>query len=491
MGPSDIQPVAPSGERLVSFRDPSGQLVVSRNRVFRLVTDDAWDSTDRFLSTPLSKQLIGEGKLIETERIDPQAIQIILNGDSEHSPYSKVLEHRLIGFASYPYEWPPEMLLAAGELTLELMERLLADGFGLKDASAYNILFDGPRPVFVDLLSIEQRNQLDPTWMAYAQFIRNFIRPLLAIKHFGLGLDQTFRVYRDGLQPEHLFRMSSFSQKLRPQFLTSVSFPALLSRMQPERYEKIYESRLSSSSEQAHFILHRQIRGLHRKLRATAPDPNRKSTWTNYETSDNREKSYIPDKDSFVREVFHLARPKRVLDVGCNEGHFSLLAARSGCSVVSIDQDVAVVGSLWRQADREQVNILPLVVDITRPTAGLGWRNRETRGFLDRAIGTFDCVLMLAVIHHMLVTERIPLREILQLAWELTTDRLIIEWVDPADSMFRLLTRGNQKLYEHLSRESFERIAGSYFSFESKQVLSGETRTLYVMRRREQIVHLN
>ncbi len=52
---------------------------------------------------------------------------------------------------------------------------------------------------------------------------------------------------------------------------------------------------------------------------------------------------------------------------------------------------------------------MPLVVDLTRPTPGMGWLNGETPSFLDRACGSFDAVMMLATIHHMLVTERVPL----------------------------------------------------------------------------------
>jgi SAM-dependent methyltransferase len=396
-----------------------------------------------------------------------------------------VLEHELVPFASYPYEWAPEMLYAAGELTLDLMERLLPEKFGLKDASPYNVLFRGSHPIFVDFLSIEERDPFDPTWRPYAQFVRTFLRPLLANKYFGLGMDQVFRVHRDGLQPDHVFRMCSLRQKFHPHFMTSVSLPALLSRFKPTRYEKIYQPRKARSKEEAHFILHRQLKGLRRKLEATKPNADRHSGWAGYD--EDQKDSYIAPKTSFVEATLQRARPARVLDIGCNRGLFSLLAARLGSSVVAIDQDAVVVGGLWREAAKHSLDVLPLVIDITRPTAGLGWRNSETRGFLERAVGAFDCVFMLAVIHHMLVTERIPLTEILQLAWELTTDRLVIEWIDPQDQMFHLLTRGNGALYDYLNRELFESSSNKYFSIERVAELKAGSRWLYEMRRREQV----
>ena len=80
----------------------------------------------------------------------------------------------------------------------------------------------------------------------------------------------------------------------------------------------------------------------------------------------------------------------------------------------------------------------------------------ENVSFLDRARGAFDGVLMLAMLHHLLVTERIPLPEVRDLAFELTSDLLVIEFVAPQDPMFLRLTRGRESLYQGLDRTAFE-----------------------------------
>ena len=95
-----------------------------------------------------------------------------------------VLEHARVPFPSFPYEWAPDMLRGAALLTLDMAAQLLDDGMGLKDATPYNVLFDGPVPIFVDLLSIERRVADDPIWIAYAQFIRTFVLPLMANRYF-------------------------------------------------------------------------------------------------------------------------------------------------------------------------------------------------------------------------------------------------------------------------------------------------------------------
>jgi len=123
-------------------------------------------------------------------------------------------------------------------------------------------------------------------------------------------------------------------------------------------------------------------------------------------------------------------------------------------------------------------------VNLTRPSPGIGWRNQECAPFLERARGRFDAVLMLAVIHHMLVTERVPLEDILSLAAELTTDLLVIEFIAADDSMFQRLVRGREELHKDLTTEVFETICTRHFEITRRQHVPDTARTLYVMRKR-------
>jgi SAM-dependent methyltransferase len=172
------------------------------------------------------------------------------------------------------------------------------------------------------------------------------------------------------------------------------------------------------------------------------------------------------------------------LDVGCNTGHFSRIAAKSGASVVAIDYDPVVLGDVWRQTRAEKLDILPLAVNLARPTPSTGWRNREWPSFLERARGNFDAVLMLAVIHHLLVTERVPLNDILKLASELTDDLLVVEFVSTEDTMFQRLVRGRESLYQGLTYEVFEQSCQRYFEIVRTQHLEGATRRLYALKKR-------
>lgn len=472
-----------------SFRDPAGYVVTINDRVLRIVNREARGDLTGFLASETARQFGEARRLVSTRFLDTGSAQsLIANNDFNRQLKIDdsviVVEHEKIPFQSFPYEWTPEMLYEAGCLTLDLAEGLLPEGFGLKDATPYNILFRGPDPVFIDLLSFERRDPSDSTWLPYAQFVRTFLLPLLVTKHFGRGLSELLITHRDGLEPEDVYRLSPLVKKMRPEFLTLVSLPTWLASGKGAQSEAIYRKRTGANPEKAQFVLGRLLKGLRRRLEQVAPKPNRHSTWSDYMSKNRYTEDYFPEKQAFVAAVLSEGTPRNVLDVGCNTGFFSELAAKAGASVVAIDYDATVVGELWSRARRDRWDILPLVVDLTRPTPGVGWRNQECASFLDRVRGSFDLVLMLAVIHHMQVSERIPLSEVLKLASELTTNLLVVEFVAPTDKMFRLLTRGRDDLHQDLTVEAFETAARQFFEIDRSQRLGESDRWIYLLRRK-------
>lgn len=462
-----------------SFRDPGGRVFRLPGRILRSVEPSHVGDLEAFLETRTAQDAIANGSLVRSNRVSPE------EAESLGLPQSAGLwlEHELIPFPSFPYEWPAEMLHAAATLTLDLAEAALEEGFGLKDGTPYNVLFRGSQPVFVDVLSFEKRDPLDSTWLAYGQFVRTFLLPLAAQRFFGLATHRLLAGQRDGLEPEALYQWAGWLRRLTPPFLGLVSLPKWLSGEKSDA-PRTYQSKQASSPQQARFILKGLLRSCRRQLLAVAPKSGADSTWSDYL---HHKSLYSPaqleQKERFVRDALDLARPRRLLDVGANEGHFSLIAAREGAEVVAIDTDATVVGSIWRHAQSEKADLLPLLVDLTRPTPAMGWRNQECPSFLNRAAGAFDMVMMLAVVHHILVTERIPLEELLELADQLTKEYVLIEFVGPQDPMFRRIVRGRDELYAHISPAWFEAAASRRFELVRSEKIDGLDRWLYLFRR--------
>jgi SAM-dependent methyltransferase len=457
-----------------SFRDPGGFVFCADSRILRAIQPAAFKTLKEFLDSPPARDFLAARQIVKTDFPDPG--QFI----SEFPQDYHLAEHERIEFPSFPAEWPPEMLASAGFLTLDLAEKCLAHGWQLKDATPYNVLFRGPSPIFVDLLSFERRviqnGKTDSIWPAYAQFVRTFLLPLLTTSSAGSWL-----AHRDGLEPELVYQSLSWSARLTRPALTLVSIPTWFSNRAGSD-PGLYQPRLTEP-ERASYTLASMFRTLRRQLHGLSSQSH-VSHWSKYlDTQTHYSPEQFTAKEAFVTSVLREFRPRRVLDVGANTGHFSELAAVSGASVVAIDSDPAVVGRVWQRASEKKLDVLPLVVDLCRPTPSLGWRNRESPSFLDRASSGFDMVMMLAVIHHMLVTERVPLAEILDLAAQISTDLLLVEFVEPSDPMFQRLVRGREGLYTHLTASYFESQC-TRFEILRKQPIAESSRILYLLRRK-------
>lgn len=462
---------------LASFRDPEGRVFAIDGRIFRAVKRPSVADLERFLASPAAQQWIESGRLVRTLRSSTAAAQV---KDYATACDCEVYEHEKISFPSYPYEWAPAMLHAAGILTLDLADALLADGLGLKDGTPYNVLFRAAQPVFVDVLSVERREARDPVWVPNGQFIRTFVLPLVAVRELGLTLNEIFLANRDGLDPEKLFHAFGPLQRLRPGIFGLITAPTWLAKKESEA---TYRRRLLNNPDQARFVVRGVLKHLRRRMKKLEPRPQ-ESTWSNYAANlKHYSEQENAAKQEFVKAELERAHGKRVLDVGCNTGVYSMLAAERGAEVVAIDLDAEVIGRLWRQAQAAKLNILPMVVNLARPTPATGWRNQEYPSFLARSRGGFDLVMMLAVIHHMLVSERVPLEEIISMTSELTRDTAIIEFVPQQDPMFRRLLRGREELHRDDTLARFEELCAKYFRIERRQPLGEGGRVMYALRR--------
>ncbi len=151
-----------------------------------------------FLALPLATKLVEQGRLVASEVVSPAAAETL------------VLRHPRISFQSFPWEWAPGLWLAAAELTLNLCSELVQQGWLLKDATPLNVLFRGTQPVFVDVLSIERMDAHQPIWLAYGQFVRTFLLPMLAYSRLGWPL-QGLLTRRDGYEPEDVYSALSWA----------------------------------------------------------------------------------------------------------------------------------------------------------------------------------------------------------------------------------------------------------------------------------------
>jgi SAM-dependent methyltransferase len=454
----------------VSFRDPDGHVLRIGDRVLRVLRRERAEECDRLLAAPWFAGLVDEGALPRTWRIDrPEGCEAW--GDDWFW-----LEHEALPFPLYPHETTAAQLHDAARLTLHIARTALDNGWCLKDASAWNVLWDRGRPVFCDVASFAPDTG-EPLWIAYGQFGRHFVIPLLLHRHLGLQTSSLFVTRRDGVTPRDARRMLGTLRTLRHR--AAIEFVALASLAEgsggagPARSPKVAVDRDAGRS-----ILHGTLRRLQRYIEGL--DPTRlaaDSTWSGYvDTRGHYTEQDLAQKSAFV-ETSLKHDPGGVLDLGCNTGEYSAMAARLGHRVVAADFDDQALMRLHRA--RAALAITAARFDIAFPTPAIGWDNGEVDSFLNRARGKFETVLCLGLVHHLLVSERVPLPSILALLRRLEPRRAVVEWIAPQDPMFVRIAGPNLRLYGSLDEAAFESALAPHWQVDDKLRLAGARRTLY------------
>lgn len=460
----------PPSTLTTTFRDPQGKLFEDGNRILREIVPEHREAVLAWMNSPLAQSWMQQRRMVPTETLPTDVGKPIL------------LQHERIFFPTFPWEWTPGQWLAAGRLTLDLCDEALDAGYILKDATPLNILFTDARPVFVDVLSFERRDPNNPLWIAYAQFVRTFLLPLAANAYLGWPLSAS-QQRRDGYEPADLSPWLNFTQRWLSPLRSIITLPLMLQGRLVDRQAAQEIRKRDVSEDIAKAIVRRTVRSAKTKLTALAP-PQRLSRWSDYtQTASHYEPGAQSAKQEFVRRVLNEFKPVHVLDIGANTGVFSRIAAAGGAHVVAWDSDVAATDRNWQKAFEDNLTILPMVADFARPTPAVGWRNSECASLLDRARGRFDCVLMLGVLHHLLVSDQIPLHAIISQLAEITTRWAVIEWIPKDDSQFVSLCRGREPLYSHLNESYFVQILAERFSIRSREPLSNG-RTLWLVEKK-------
>jgi len=445
-----------TSQNIATFRDPAGSLHIHGDQVLRTVHPLHAAECLRFLQSDLARRWTEQGRLVASHVLSAEADQPLL------------LEHPRVFFPSYPWEWTPGQWVAAGELTLELCGQLLHEGWILKDATPLNILFDGSRPIFVDVLSIERRDPRSPLWLAYGQFARTFLLPLAAYKHLGWPLAATLN-RRDGYEPVDLYPYLSTLDRWGAPLRSLITLPYLFEKRKGGGGTP---PRLNQEPQIAAAVLERNFRGFARALHALEPK-GRDSRWSEYQTvADHYTDQERQHKQEFVDRAMQLLRPESVLDIGGNTGQYSRIAASVGARVVAWDTDVSSSDRNWRQAQVAGLPILPLVADVARPTPAVGWWNNESLTLLERARDRFDCVMMLGILHHLLLADQIPIADVAMLLASLTRRSSIVEWVPKSDVRYIDLCRGRDELYQHLDEDLFVEEFTRHFRIVLREQLS-------------------
>jgi len=449
-----------------SFRDPRGFVYRRQGQLLRQINPSYREEYDLLLQSGLYQELSAAGLLISHEEVE--------SGLACTPDAYKVIRPVIVPFISYPFEWSFSQLQDAALLTMKIQRIAMEHGMTLKDASAYNIQFVQGKPILIDTLSFEKYAEGRP-WVAYRQFCQHFLAPLALMARRDVRLSQMSRVFLDGIPLDLASRLLPVATRFKFSLLSHIHLHA--------RSQKHYQDRPFKAAERSlgRFSFMALIDSLESAVASLNWRPGR-SSWADYYERNTYSPAAMEFKRQCTDDYLQTLNPRQVWDIGANTGFFSRLAAARHFPTIALDIDPSAVELNYRQCRQEaDPFILPLLGDITNPSPGLGWDNRERMSLLER--GPADAAMALALVHHLAIANNLPFAKIASLFSGLC-DTLIIEFVPKEDPQVQRLLASREDIFPAYHAPAFEEEFSRFFSIVRIDKIPQSQRSLYLLKNR-------
>lgn len=450
-----------------SFRDTDARIVNYNGKIVRFIYNSYKSNFNQLQDSGLLNDLFETNSLVKH-------IELVDVNTDEKELY-KVIEPQLIPFISYPYEWSFSQFKDAALLTLDIQLKAIKKGMSLKDATAFNVQFLNGKAIFIDTTSFETYTEGAP-WVAYKQFCQHFLAPLLFFKYNNSSLVKLLWSNIEGVPLNATSNALPYSSRFNFYVWSHIHYHAKLeTKYQADSSVKNKKMFLSKSKLEAFLLFLRS--GIEKMTLAKT-----QTEWSEYYKTFSYSNQSFNQKKELVKDFLIESKAVNVLDIGCNEGEFSLVASQIAKEVISVDFDSLVIEKLYNATKISKIsNILPLIVDFSNPTPSIGWANNERQSFFDRA--NFDTTLALAVIHHLAIGNNVPLDKIAELFASITKN-LVIEFVPKDDIQTQKLLITKKDIFENYTLDGFEFEFQKYFKIVKSEKINESNRILFLMTKR-------
>ncbi len=349
--------------------------------------------------------LIEQGLVVETEIAAFQ-----LKG------YPLVLRHNRVPFVTYASEWAAPALKDAGLLQAKLNVELASHGLCCVDAHPWNILFDGTAPRFIDIGSIAPLERADQVSVR-REFDARYIYPLRLMAQ---GQRRLARWTLRDFTPLHFDEVKFLLPRHR----------GLVEKI-GRRVGNIARgvgSRRANANDRARALWEERWR----KVDAVT-FPQKKSMWSGYYAEFPRfdDQTKWKPKHLAIANALQTLNPKTLVDIGANTGWYSQLAASRGVRAAACDIDEPCLDRLYLGAKERKLPVNTVHMNIRFPLGGHGWGGTRFPSVMDRLKS--DCVLALAILHHLVYFNFADFDLIVNALCQFTRKDLIIEFISKED----------------------------------------------------------
>lgn len=449
-----------------SFKDPAAKVFNIESddeNIYRELAPSYLSHYQYFRSSGLAKELINKNFLIPFEEI---------SGTKE----SVVLKARKISFVSYPYEWTFNQWKDAALLTLKIQYQALKFGMTLKDATPFNIVFDGDKPFFIDISSFEIYNHEHP-WQAFKQFTENFYLPILLVKYFNATGNDIYLKNMNGIPVSK--GMKLLPAKAYFNFNT-VFFVALPEKIRNEIKVNQIKNGTKKITIKNSMQFADQLFSNINKLSQS----KQKTKWNDYYDK-NIEVVYLTEKEKIIKQWINTDyTEKTLLDFGCNTGYFSKLLAANVEKIIAFDEDIRSVDELYDHCKKKNItNIFCFTANLCQPTPAMGWNNMERPALTKRLQG--DIGLALALTHHLSISNHITFTMMADL-FANSCGELIIEFVPKEDTKVQLLLKDREDIFDWYDFTNFIDSFKTRFNLLKEHIFSNKRVLLHFIKRKDE-----
>ena len=450
-----------------SFRDPSGYVFYDNGVLRRVINPIYFKQYQALKNTGVFKTLIKNELLIPHEETSVSEEKIILTPEE-------------IPFITNPYEWSFNQYKQAALTTLKIHKYLLTKGFILKDASAYNVTFHKGKPVFIDTLSFDFYEENTP-WRAYKQFVTHFLGPLVLAKYHGTDIFKMMQTHIDGIPVKLIASLLPKKTKFNGILYTNIHLLAKMERKHSEDYKA--ETKVAKLSKQAQLNIVETLFNYIRKIKL-----NEATEWGNYYDKTNYDTDAFEAKKQLINKWVLPLEPKRLIDVGGNDGTFARTVSSDIKHVIVTDIDSNAVDYNQQQIQQNnEQNMLAFVSDILQPSPGIGFNNTERNSLIERLKQYApDVTMALALIHHITLSGNVPFEKSASF-FASFSKQLIIEFPKREDSWVTSLLVRKREFINHFdfyNLKAFETGYSKYFNLEKKEEIKGTNRVLYLFSKK-------
>lgn len=356
-------------------------------------------------------------------------------------PFGLILEQKKIDRFTYPVEWSPYMFKDATNQIINLISKLHQYKLTLSNVNPYIVTYDNCKFKLVDVTVLQKGT---------------------------LGINLVEELFYTLINPLILMSKSKYNKAIlyMKEKNIGIDYEDIIGYLKQDE-TVMYNTTLNTVRE---LIAYNKIDKVLIVLKDYITNINinlNDTVWTTYQDYESlNDESIWSYKNSLIINFIRNNPINNILDIAGNLGWYCIKASQYNIKSIVGDLDYEVNNKSYCYLKETNNNmVIPLVMDFNKP-------------YKDVTRFKSDLVMSLAVIHHLVFSNKLSFEDIIKQLNEYTNKYLIIEFINRNDKW--IYTDINNELYNWYNIENFEDVLKKYFKIIKKDSLDVENeRSLY------------